>query len=876
MRRSSFALALLVLFGCTEKEINLEINVSVPDETVYTASFESPDTKVYVDSDLKAHWTAGDEISIFKSTYNGKYRFSGNTGDIDGSFEKVDVATGSNIPTLYAVYPYNSNTSISTNGVVSLELPSVQHYAENSYGLGDNTMVAVGKTLVSTSFAFKNVCGYVVVNLYGGGTVKSITLTGNNGEKLAGQATVTSAYGQKPVLTMAETATASITLDCGEGVKVGDTAEESTPFWFAVPPQTFTNGFTITVTSPNSLTMEKSTHLERVVVRNQRNMLSSLELKYDMPEGNIKFSCSKFKAYCVDHFDTDGDGEISYKEAAVVTEINCSNKGVTSLNCIKYFYSLKSLRCSSNSISALDVSNNKELEVLICDENKLSSLDVSHNTKLKQLDCYNNNSITALDFSNNNELESLSCGKTQITSLNVGGHTGLKDLSVLWCDKLTSLRISRTSISFFVIPTNLAYLYADNCTSLERVFSTSGNLSTVTVSGCTALESVYCPGSKIKTLDLRTCTSLTSLNCSNCQLGFDLDLSNNTELQSLSCEGNPNLQTIWLIWKHHEFLPTFEYDETVTIKYRDMVNFEDVFFGAYCLEYFDSNDDGGISLDEAAAAKVIKCDGLEISSMEGLQSFTGLDTLDCSNNSIKKLNLTDSRNLRYLKCDNNQLTSLYVSGLDELSYLNCQHNQLPQLDLRNTRAIEYLDCSTNSLKELNTKYLTSLKYLNCGNNTLKSIDISSNLALTELYCYTCDMLSLDITKNTALEVLFCSYNYYSDLVTKNNLALTKLSCDNCGILRLDVTNNTALIELRCRGNKIGNVSCPILDVSTLADLEYLDCAANNLTTLDVSNNLKLKTLYCSQNPRLAEIWLRTGQTLNIYYDRDVSVILYKD
>ena len=100
-----------------------------------------------------------------------------------------------------------------------------------------------------TFLKFKNVGGFLKLQLYGKDvTVKSITLTGNNGEMIAGEATITGDYDGAPIATMADNTTTSITLNCGEkGVKIGATPKRATAFWLVVPPTTFEKGFTIKV-----------------------------------------------------------------------------------------------------------------------------------------------------------------------------------------------------------------------------------------------------------------------------------------------------------------------------------------------------------------------------------------------------------------------------------------------------------------------------------------------------------------------------------------------------------------------------------------------------------------------------------------------------
>ena len=83
----------------------------------------------------------------------------------------------------------------------------------------------------------------------------------------------------------------------------------------------------------------------------------------------ISFVDANFKAYCVAHFDTNGDGEINSEEAQAVTAIDCSGKNVASLVGIEHFSNLETLDCSNNtSLTTLDVSGNTSLTTLDYDE----------------------------------------------------------------------------------------------------------------------------------------------------------------------------------------------------------------------------------------------------------------------------------------------------------------------------------------------------------------------------------------------------------------------------------------------------------------------------------------------------------------------------
>ena len=267
-----FLLALLVS-GCSQEEM-LKGVTSASSGRIFTTSFEQKDSRTFVKDGYLSRWTANDRISLFDSnTQNLEYKFDGETGDYEGTFSMVNKSggTGSSLTSNYAVYPYSTDVQIAADGQITTTLPSGQHYAENSFGVGDNTMVAVTQNTYDTFLTFKNVCGGLKFQLYGDDvTVKSVILMGNNGELISGNATIKAAYDENPIVTMADDATTTITLDCGEnGVKIGATADEATAFWMVIPPVAFENGITIKVKDMdgNVYTIDKRLAIERNIVK---------------------------------------------------------------------------------------------------------------------------------------------------------------------------------------------------------------------------------------------------------------------------------------------------------------------------------------------------------------------------------------------------------------------------------------------------------------------------------------------------------------------------------------------------------------------------------------------------------------------------------
>ena len=197
----SFAAVLLIvaIASCQVADVDSPSGARRHDAPRFAASLES--TRVYVDGDLQMYWTADDRISVFTCQGNDQYRFDGQTGDQTCTFTKISedpMNPRDPLSANYSVYPYRLTTSIAADGVLTMRLPEEQPYASDSFGLGANTMVAVTEGPADYFLKFKNICGFLVVKLYGTGTVKSLVLEGSNGEKLAGKA----GYLGKPVTEM--------------------------------------------------------------------------------------------------------------------------------------------------------------------------------------------------------------------------------------------------------------------------------------------------------------------------------------------------------------------------------------------------------------------------------------------------------------------------------------------------------------------------------------------------------------------------------------------------------------------------------------------------------------------------------------------------
>ena len=248
---------------------------------MFFATIESPDefqTKVYAGDDLKVLWDADDRVMLFNKHSDGaQYRFDGETGFNEGSFSRVsggEYQGSYTFDLVYSVYPYDEEMFIYNTGEIQLTLPAIQTYRAHSFGPGANTMISATE---NNTLVFKNLCGYLAFKLYGEGvTVKSIKLSGNSDEPIAGSAVANATMDAPPTVVMGYLTTSIITLDCGSGVELDSSSANYTEFWIVVPPITFSNGFNITVTDIYGGKYTKSTSQSITISRNHISRMAPL------------------------------------------------------------------------------------------------------------------------------------------------------------------------------------------------------------------------------------------------------------------------------------------------------------------------------------------------------------------------------------------------------------------------------------------------------------------------------------------------------------------------------------------------------------------------------------------------------------------------
>ena len=233
----------------------------------------------------------------------------------------------------------------------------------------------------------------------------------------------------------------------------------------------------------------------------------------------------------------------------------------------------------------------------------------------------------------------------------------------------------------------------------------------------------------------------------------------------------------------------------------------------------DINNDGEIQQSEALSVNYLALTNSSISSLVGLQNFT---------------------NLNYLECSNNPFTEINLNGLNNLEYLT----------ITNTM-ISYLDCSLSGVLRLNCSNNLNLTYINVKNNHLYRADPDlldfpfsfENLPLLSGICLDYNLgedFNLNFTNfNSSGNVILYSGENCDIIVTINPQAISDFKFDTYFNLFPNPVVDNLMIETK-QGITIQSITI----YNTLGQLVKTQSVSdiNSQITLDVST-LKTGTYF---------------------------------
>ena len=306
---------------------------------------------------------------------------------------------------------------------------------------------------------------------------------------------------------------------------------------------------------------------------------------------NIEFADANVKALCVANWDTDGNGELSFEEAAAVTDLGAVfqyNEDIMSFDELQYF-----------------------------------------------------TGITSVVFENGGFAEGCFMGCPNLTSLTLPSSvTAIGDYAFYECTSLTSINIPNSvtaigesafeyaGLTMVNLPNSVTSIGTSAFASCENLISVMLPDALTTIGDnvfgvCTSLTSIRIPGSVTSIGDgaFSFCMGLTSLHVGATvppALASDVFMEVNKSIPVYVPGGTTNAYRAAEGWD--EF---FNYIET-------SIFFADANVKQICVANWDTDSDGELSFEEAAAVTDLSNvfqNNTEITSFNELQYFTGLTSI---------------------------------------------------------------------------------------------------------------------------------------------------------------------------------------------------------------------------------------------------------
>ena len=355
---------LLVVYGCTVETLSgydeegevQTITVKGPAPINFKAiagNIQTKGTSVRDDEALVFNWAIGDTLGIFPNKGNQvEFPISAKSGDTSASFDGGGWALRNNA-SYAAYYPFSVWNYHRNNETILLDYSGQVQNGNGGFAhLSAYDYLASGKTspensAVTFQMERQGAILYIDIVVPAPSTITSLEISCD--EAIFVEKASLDISGDEPVVKPVETKE-SLTLS----FKNTETtvSNETVRAYMAVQPVDFSDK-TVTAT----LYTSNGSYSAQVVSREvKKGSAAFLRFAGDFTPTVIEFADAEVKRLCVENWDTDGDGELSYQEAAAVRNLGKvfrENDTITTFNELEYLTGLTSIgsyafyRCSS-------------------------------------------------------------------------------------------------------------------------------------------------------------------------------------------------------------------------------------------------------------------------------------------------------------------------------------------------------------------------------------------------------------------------------------------------------------------------------------------------------------------------------------------------
>gem|GEM_PF-6273534 len=242
--------------------------------------------------------------------------------------------------------------------------------------------------------------------------------------------------------------------------------------------------------------------------------------------------------------------------------------------------------------------------------------------------------------------------------------------------------------------------------------------------------------------------------------------------------------------------------------------------------------------EDAALVETLSLDGLEITSLSGIEFFTALKKLLAPRNSISAIDLTANSALTALDLSDSELTTIDLSSNTLLNTLGLSDNNLSSIDLNTNTALSLLWLNNNEFASIDISKQPNLTLFQARGNNLTAIDISNSANLN----------TLDLTANTNLECIQVADQAAAIANTswqKDATAYFSEDCDATRIAIEDTVFETYLVSENLDTDGIVNGGMFLTDAERVTDITIGSVTSNLKNLLGIEYFINLETLSLS-------------------------------
>jgi hypothetical protein len=428
--------------------------------------------------------------------------------------------------------------------------------------------------------------------------------------------------------------------------------------------------------------------------------------------------------------------------------------------------------------------------------------------------------VNLCDIDNNGELYDLTTKNSEILASNNSTLYTVKYYNTLEEAEMNSLDLLASGTGGFI--TQIIYVRVHENANINNYSTTQFSINVDAMPFANSVSNLFIYENSFDGIASFNLTDVNN-NLIGTQTGFiskfylsQSDATNNVnEISSISSYSNTiNEQVIWARVFNPTNLSCYQSTSITSFKLivvdlDDVVNIPDANFKAAIIATgIDTNGDGNIQQYEALQLVNFYYfnQNARISSMEGIQYFTNLESLNCPNHLFSSIDVSSLTNLKYLTLNlNENLVNLNINGLSNIEELFLNQTSLLNINVTSLQNLKKLHVTGGSIISLDLSNSNLLTQLDCSGNSLTSLNLSNLINLELLWCYGNNLTSLILPNNASLGFLICNNNQLTslDFSVLNNVTI--LHCGNNNLTHLDVSKFNALSQFRANDNQLETV-----------------------------------------------------------------------